>query len=513
MRKTICLLLCLLAPALAAAQEGLPQGAIDALAAAHPGYEISAYDGWGDEARGQYAAVISKDGDNILCIAEKGEGDEGYILTIDNTNAVYDHEAPPSLMIDSGGDCLYYIYGGDQSSTHFHAVKENGVWGGVDVISYYAAEGGFRTVWGGIDRGMLLYEHMLEDENGNLLSRWYDVPVLISDAAEEQMLLARFDIELYDPDPSDGLDGYVETPGFTRGLIDEGDTLEQLAVSRVHLAALVSRPCVGQFVTISEWDVDRYVPVNILGVDDQAKLSTYYAREGVVRVDNGGMSYTITRTGDGRWYLTGVDPDTQRKVGPDWAYQNDIANIGRNDGYVYGDTWWDDFAPGHIDLPVSYEEALERMDTGAYALVHNPNPEDRLHLREKADKGAKSLGKFYNRTPVRVLERGDTWTKVRVGIGDHSLTGYMMTQYLAFAEKEKAELACAFPQLHLQEAYWDTGIILRAQPDPESESRGRYFHQSEDMIIGVYGDEWFIVRCADGSVGYVLQSAFWAGNG
>ena len=251
MRKTICLLLCLLAPALAAAQEGLPQGAIDALAAAHPGYEISAYDGWGDEARGQYAAVISKDGDNILCIAEKGEGDEGYILTIDNTNAVYDHEAPPSLMIDSGGDCLYYIYGGDQSSTHFHAVKENGVWGGVDVISYYAAEGGFRTVWGGIDRGMLLYEHMLEDENGNLLSRWYDVPVLVSTEGERQFLLDRIDISLFDTNPTDGLSGVALTPGFTRGLMDEGDTLEQLEVSRVHLAALISRPGAGQFVTIS----------------------------------------------------------------------------------------------------------------------------------------------------------------------------------------------------------------------------------------------------------------------
>ena len=226
MRKTICLLLCLVAPALAAAQEGLPQGAIDALYAAHPGYEISAYDGWGDEARGQYAAVISKDGDNILCIAEKGEGDEGYILTIDNTNAVYDHEAPPSLMIDSGGDCLYYIYGGDQSSTHFHAVKENGVWGGVDVISYYAAEGGFRTVWGGIDRGMLLYEHMLEDENGNLLSRWYDVPVLTSAEGEKQFSLDRIDISLFDTNPTDGLSGVALTPGFTRGLIDEGDTLQ-----------------------------------------------------------------------------------------------------------------------------------------------------------------------------------------------------------------------------------------------------------------------------------------------
>lgn len=517
-------LLCLAASAAALGE--LPKGAQDALQVAHPGYAVAVYDGWGDERRGQYAAVIKKGEDNILCIAEKAEDDAAYSLMVDNTNAVYDGDVLPSLMIDSGGDSLFYTYHDEQRSLHVHAIKTDmtlgdlthavraePAWSDVDVTLYKQQGGEHRSIWSALGDGLLRYEHAVEDENGNILDRWYDVPVLVSEEGENAMLLERFDIALYDPDPSDGLTGLVETPGFTRGLIDEGDTLEQLAVSRVHLAALISRPGVGRFVTISEWDVNRYVPVNILGAAPDAFLDTYHAGEGYVLLTNGDMMYTVSRAERGKWYLTGVDPNTQRTVGPDWASANEYAQIGRNDGYVYGDTWWDDFAPGHIDLPVSYEEALARMDTDVYALVHNPNPEDRLHLREKADKGAQSLGKFYNRTPVRVLERGDTWTKVRVGVGDSSLTGYMMTQYLAFDDAEKAELACAFPQLHLQETYWDTGIIMRAQPDPGSESRGRYFHRNEDMIVGVYGDEWFVVRRADGSVGYVLQSAFWAGNG
>lgn len=113
MRKTICMLLALLSPALALAQGELPQGAKDALWAAHPGYEIGVYDGWGNETRGQYAAVISKDGDNILCIAEKNVDDPAYVLTIDNTNAVYDGAVLPSLLIDTGGDSLFiYIQSG-----------------------------------------------------------------------------------------------------------------------------------------------------------------------------------------------------------------------------------------------------------------------------------------------------------------------------------------------------------------------------------------------------------------
>ena len=200
--------------------------------------------------------MISKDGDNILCIAEKGKGDAGYVLTIDNTDAVYDGDVLPSLMIDSGGDSLFYTYHDEWRSLHIHAVKTDSslgdfthavrsepTWSDVDVTLYKQGGGEYRSIWSALGDGLLRYEHAIEDENGNTLDRWYDVPVLISDAAEEQMLLARFDIELYDPDLSDGLDGYVETHGFTRGLIDEGDTLEQLAVSRVHLAALVSRPC------------------------------------------------------------------------------------------------------------------------------------------------------------------------------------------------------------------------------------------------------------------------------
>lgn len=223
--------------------------------------------------------------------------------------------------------------------------------------------------------------------------------------------------------------------------------------------------------------------------------------------------YTISRADEWRWYLTGVEPETQRMVGPNWISTNEYSMIGCNDGYVYGDTPWDGFEPGHIALPTTYDEVLDRMDTSAYALVNNPNPEDRLHLRETADKSAQSLGKFYNRTPVQVLKRGDTWTKVRISVGEASLTGYMMTKFLAFGREEKAALACAFPQKHMQDTYWDQGVLLLDQPAPGKGDHGRYYHASGDFIIGVVGDEWYIVMRADGAVGYVQQSAFWDGNG
>lgn len=517
MRKIACLALALLcAAAPAAAQEGMPQGAIDALNAAHPGYEIGVYDGWGNETRGQYAAVISKNGDNILCIAEKGVDDPAYILTIDNTNAAYDGDVLPSVLIDSGGDSLYYTYSDGQDSVHYHAVKENGMWGDVDVTLYDATGMGYRSVWSGIghttkaqDAPALCYEECQEDEEGNVISRKQLFPRAVYWSFVEQMKLARFNAQLYDADPTDGIGRMKEYPDYWQRT---DSTLVQMDISSMHRATLQDT-IAGRVVTIDEWDGRETNGIQVLGVLPDAYIDEFHAGDGIVHITNGEIMYTIHRADYRKWYLTAVEPETQRTVGPDWVCENDVTQIGRNDGYVYGDTWWDDFLPGHIDLPSSYEEVHERMDTSAYALVKNPNPEDRLHLRAEADKGAQSLGKFYNRTPVRVLKRGDTWTKVRVGIGDSGLTGYMMTKYLAFSDAEKAEIACAFPQLQLAEGYFERGALMLAEPSRNAEGRGMFKNGHGDMIIGVCGDEWFIIMREDGTVGYVLQSAFWAGNG
>ena len=164
-------------------------------------------------------------------------------------------------------------------------------------------------------------------------------------------------------------------------------------------------------------------------------------------------------------------------------------------------------------LEDSYEEMIARMDMADYALVSNPNPEDRLHLRAKPDKGSYSYGKFYNRTPVLVLERGKTWTKVQIGRGGAAMTGYMMTKFLAFDEAEKAKLQCAFPQMHLKDAYRSSGMCMYAEPRGSAVTDRLFTQERDDFIIGVSGDEWYVVLRADGAVGYVPQGAFWAGNG
>ena len=89
----------------------------------------------------------------------------------------------------------------------------------------------------------------------------------------------------------------------------------------------------------------------------------------------------------------------------------------------------------------------------------------------------------------------------------------MMTKFLAFDESEKVQLACAFPQKVLRDEYREQGIRLCAEPKNTAVTERRFRQSCDDFIIGVYDDEWYIVLRADGTVGYVLQDAFWEGNG
>lgn len=500
---------------MASAEAALPDPVARLLADVHPGYAISAHDGWGDDAQGQFAMVLSRDGDNILCIAEKKAEDAAYSLTVDNTDAVYDGGVLPSLLVDTGGDSLWYTYVDreDDSSVHYNAFKTNGQWGSVSMLAYWPKEDGMTGMMSGVSEGKLFYEETDEDENENVRARRTYAPVWATPAFSQSLELAHFNIHTFDADPRDGLYPLTKNPAFMQGKGSPGDTLEDLDISDTHLAELYENAQGDRYLCVSDWDGESLEPVQVLGRSAGAYLDTYHAGSGEVLITDGTMTYSILRADTRKWYLTGTSHDGVSRIGPDYAAPEGMAAPGRNDGYIYGDSPWGDFLPGRINLPTSFEEAYAQLDQSAYAMVSNPDPADRLHLRGAPDKGAYSYGKFYNRTPVRVLRRGETWSKVQIGTEGKCFTGHMMTKYLAFGEKEKAAVSCAFPQKHLKEEYGPQGAPMLAAPSRNAESLGMFAYKQDDFIIGVSGDEWYVVLRADGTVGYVLQSAFWEGNG
>lgn len=523
--KQVLLMMLVILCASACAEEAveLPEAVLKLCEQAHPGYAVAMYDGWGNADVGQFALILSKDGDNILCMAEKAQDEAAYRLTIDNTNAVYDGDALPNMMIDTGGGSLWYTYVNreDDSSAHYGVLKTNGRWGRVNVLSYWPKEDGITGMMSWVSDGNLCYEETDEDENENIRDRWMYAPVEVSPEFAQSLELANFNINTFDDDPRDGLYPMIGNEAFAHSQTMAGYPLCDMDISTVHMAKLYEMDGGRSLLRIADWDGAFYHTAALLRFAGDAVLDTYHAGDGQVLVNSGVMMYNIERVDEGSWALYGVDDSGVRTIGPDYAAPDGQQTVYRNDGYIYGASPWDrmpregmpitpDSAPV---LAGSYEEMTAQMDESAYALVNNPNPEDRLHLRAGPDKGARSFGKFYNRTPVRVLERGETWTRVQLGRGGAAMTGYMMTKYLAFDEAEKAQIACAFPQMDLREEYRGSGLCMYAEPLGSAVTVRMFTQESNDFIIGVSGDEWYVVLRADGAVGYVPQGAFWGGNG
>lgn len=72
--------------------------------------------------------------------------------------------------------------------------------------------------------------------------------------------------------------------------------------------------------------------------------------------------------------------------------------------------------------------ALSGSETCHYAVVNNPNPADRLNLRQSPSTDSASLGKYFNGTIVNVLGAAtEGWVHVSVG----NTEGYMMERFLS----------------------------------------------------------------------------------
>lgn len=156
-------------------------------------------------------------------------------------------------------------------------------------------------------------------------------------------------------------------------------------------------------------------------------------------------------------------------------------------------------------LPGTEEALAAAMNRDGWAVVRNPDPADRLHLRVRPDRSAESLGKFYNGTPLSVLGQEGDWTRVALGLNGPE--GWMMTRYLAFG-REMDEVEPAFLSLmYVLELEERQPAYSAPHEGPEKELAGNIY------VVGVVEDEWYILLTDLGDAGYVPQSWLWEGNG
>jgi hypothetical protein len=214
-------------------------------------------------------------------------------------------------------------------------------------------------------------------------------------------------------------------------------------------------------------------------------------------------SVSVRPYADGTWGVSLIYPDGDAPLFllAQHAVYGDVYEI---DGH-FGDHPWSDITViDWTSLPATQAEAVAQMDRSSWAVVNNPNPEDRLHLRVSPDKNASSLGKYYNRTPVHIRKYGKEWCAVTVG----GVDGYMMTRYLAFGADMDA-LEYAGPWLSRREDI--THVTLYSN---HHASREYVRHELKWFyILGIAGDYYHVWIPDTEEYGYVHMDDLWEGNG
>ncbi len=243
-----------------------------------------------------------------------------------------------------------------------------------------------------------------------------------------------------------------------------------------------------------------------------ANLDLYHFGDGEIGLEWGGQggSCSFSRAADGSWILSSANNYDGSFTLYGTLYcgiLHDSLQHGTNSVLVGSHPWRDLFSIDFSTLPQSLEEAAAALDRDGWAVVDNPDPADRLHLRAAPDAAAQSLGKFYNRTPVQVLEMRNGWARVRIGL-DGRLEGWMMTKFLAFGSDMDA-VASASPDLTLREGRGSRQLY--AAPDMRETTDVLY--GSATWIVGVAGDDLYILLDSDGNTGYLPQDLFFPGNG
>lgn len=135
------------------------------------------------------------------------------------------------------------------------------------------------------------------------------------------------------------------------------------------------------------------------------------------------------------------------------------------------------------------------------AVVNNPNPSDRLHLRSEPKEGAKSLGRYYNGVRVTINIPSDMeWTRVNIG----NYHGYMRTEFLAFGDPAQSIVASAMPIMVVNNPGSAANLNLREGPFAAAKSLGVYPNGTKVILMG-FNDTWAHV-IVDGQMGFMQAS-------
>ena len=212
------------------------------------------------------------------------------------------------------------------------------------------------------------------------------------------------------------------------------------------------------------------------------------------------------RTFDGEWKLIWLTCYGEKET-LNCSFGLNTGTLMDTDTLRIGVLPFDLFADDLTTLPCTSEELTAQLDRTGLAVVCNPDPNDRLHLRTKPSREADSLGKFWNGTPVRVLDERDGWCRVEIGT-DGRLIGWMMKKYLVTGAKMD-QVTPRFSQQTLRDDKAETETPIYT----DLSLKERYCTHSGWELMGVVDDRLYVVVTDEGETGYAPMEWFFDGNG
>ena len=508
--RSVCLALlgaALLLLSHAALAQELPADAAAVFLAALPDHAIALSDLCGDTA----AAVLSDGQTQILCVAEKQNG--CWTPVVCNPAALRQDTPVTSLLLDTD-ETLFWSYNtyGEVWDT-YRASRGSGGWQVTSLLTGETHDSGEISEYHlAYEEGLLYYSSCFCDENENILSKDSFLPVPAAWLAEWMPLNVYDDSRL--PKPiHDYTHSWLpeDAASLAAAELFPGDTFLGGCARKEHLEFFLQKP-----------NGDLIIAACHLSDTGAWKitLSTPLPEGTTYGFENFSSSLVI---GD---LLVNIGPVDQDTCGVTCVYNvaddhtgTPMFRFGKNwitgeapNGYGnrFGDHPWADITVMDWNsLPRSLEEALDVMDTSGWAVVNNPNPKDRLHLRVKPDRGAASLGKYYNGTPARILEKKGDWARVDI----FGATGWMMAKYLAFGD-DGYSVESVFPSR--MPVNPTTHHYVYAEPSKEASAFCSSCENISEslLVLAVVGDEWYHVWFPDGDLtGYAQQRDWYEGNG
>lgn len=466
---------------------------------------------WGDTA----ACFAETDGVKRLVLLERHDG--AWQIIIDNPTALMQDRDWPVLQLDSD-NAIFWTYAlWEGAMVRYHSSRRaDGAWNSVD---QYVSDSSFgktthvrSTLWDGAHGGEIVRQFSLFDENGRGIYRMETFPAAWM---VDCVRLADFDVSRF-PTFLGTTDFYAtENERFFReaaGTLMPEYTFLKGMLKNSALHFLMEKPDGSRVYVICEYMSHRAVHLIESSPLPAGTVLGYQNFSDSLWIDGRCVTVHLLYNGD---------------AGLEYIYY-DMARSEESEGFLffgkrtvwdgstmpaqsilYGDHPWDDIT--QIDwntLPHNLAEASTRMDSGNYAMVMNPNPADRLHLREQADKRSRSQGKYYTGTPVEVLSVEGDWVRVAIG----AQRGFMMKRYLTFGQAGDALYLdmTAMPPLFAR----DVNLMVYAERQIDECEWHMNADEAFMKVIGIIGDEWYHVWFpATGEYGFVWQSDLWAGNG